>query len=37
MESTTFTVIVGVMIALAVIGTLVSAVAVYRGSKSRWS
>ena len=33
MESPTFTVIVGVMIALAVIGTLVSAVAVYRGSK----
>jgi membrane protein YqaA with SNARE-associated domain len=37
MGSPTFTVIVGVMIALAVIGTLVSAVAVYRGSKSRWS
>jgi membrane protein YqaA with SNARE-associated domain len=35
MGSPTFTVIVGVMIALAVIGTLVSAVAVYRGSKSR--
>jgi membrane protein YqaA with SNARE-associated domain len=35
MESPTFTVIVGVMIALAVVGTLVSAVAVYRGSKSR--
>jgi membrane protein YqaA with SNARE-associated domain len=35
MQSMTFTVIVGVMIALAVIGTLVSAVAVYRGSKSR--
>jgi len=33
MESQTFTVIVGVMIALAVIGTLISAVAVYRGSK----
>jgi membrane protein YqaA with SNARE-associated domain len=35
MESPTFTVVVGVMIALAVIGTVVSAVAVYRGSKSR--
>jgi membrane protein YqaA with SNARE-associated domain len=33
MESQTFTVIVGVMIALAVVGTLISAVAVYRGSK----
>jgi hypothetical protein len=30
-------VIIGVMIALAVIGTVVSAVAVYRGSKSRRS
>lgn len=37
MRSTTFTVIIGVMIALAVIGTVVSAVAVYRGSKSRRS
>jgi membrane protein YqaA with SNARE-associated domain len=35
MESRTFTVIVGVMIALAVIGTVVSAVAVYRGSRAR--
>ena len=35
MESPTFTVIVGVMIALAVVGTLVSAVAVYRGSTRR--
>jgi len=35
MESPTFTVIVGVMIALAVIGTVVSAVALYRGSKTR--
>jgi membrane protein YqaA with SNARE-associated domain len=33
MQSTTFTVIIGVMIALAVIGTLVSAVAVYRSTK----
>lgn len=33
MQSATFTVIVGVMIALAVIGTLVSAVAVYRSTK----
>jgi len=37
MESQTFTVIVGVMIALAVIGTVVSGVAVYRGSKRRGS
>jgi membrane protein YqaA with SNARE-associated domain len=37
MQSPAFTVVVGVMIALAVIGTLVSAVAVYRGSKSRGS
>lgn len=35
MASPTFTVIVGVMIALALIGTLVSAVAVYRGTKRR--
>ena len=35
MRSPTFTVIIGVMIALAVIGTVVSAVAVYRGSKKR--
>jgi membrane protein YqaA with SNARE-associated domain len=35
MESRTFTVIVGVMIALAVIGTVVSAVAVYRGTRAR--
>lgn len=33
MESTTFTIVVGVMIALAVIGTLVSGVAVYRSTK----
>jgi membrane protein YqaA with SNARE-associated domain len=33
MNSPTFTVVVGVMIALAVIGTLVSAVAVYRGTR----
>ena len=37
MESPTFTVIIGVMIGLAVVGTLVSAVAVYRGSKNRRS
>ncbi len=37
MESRTFMAIIGVMIALAVIGTLVSAVAVYRGTKSRRS
>jgi membrane protein YqaA with SNARE-associated domain len=35
MESRIFTVIVGVMIALAVIGTVVSAVAVYRGTRAR--
>jgi membrane protein YqaA with SNARE-associated domain len=35
MESRTFTVIVGVMIALAVIGTVVSAVAVYRSTRAR--
>jgi undecaprenyl-diphosphatase len=33
MESTTFEVIVGVLIALAVIGTIVSGVAVYRGTR----
>jgi membrane protein YqaA with SNARE-associated domain len=33
MKSPTFTVIVGLMIALAVIGTIVSAVAVYRSTK----
>ena len=33
MQSRTFTVIVGVLIALAVIGTIISAVAVYRGTK----
>jgi membrane protein YqaA with SNARE-associated domain len=33
MKSDTFTVVVGVMIALAVIGTIVSAVAVYRSTK----
>jgi membrane protein YqaA with SNARE-associated domain len=33
MQSTTFTIVVGVMIGLAVIGTLVSAVAVYRSTK----
>lgn len=33
MQSSTFTAIVGVMTALAIIGTLVSAVAVYRGTK----
>ena len=31
----TFTVIIGVMIGLAVIGTIVSAVTVYRGSRNR--
>lgn len=35
MESTTFTVIVGVMIGLAVIGTLVSGVAVYRSTRKK--
>ena len=35
MESTTFEVIVGVLIALAIIGTLVSAIAVWRGSRDR--
>jgi membrane protein DedA with SNARE-associated domain len=34
MQSTTFTVIVGIMIALAVIGTLISAIAVYRSTRS---
>jgi membrane protein YqaA with SNARE-associated domain len=33
MESTTFTAIIGVLIALAVIGTIVSAIAVYRSTK----
>jgi membrane protein YqaA with SNARE-associated domain len=33
MESTVFEVIVGVLIALAIIGTVVSAVAVYRGTR----
>ena len=33
MQSTTFTIVVGVMIALAIIGTLVSAIAVYRSTK----
>ncbi|MDQ3346995.1 MAG: VTT domain-containing protein [Acidobacteriota bacterium] len=33
MESTTFTIIISVMIALAVIGTVVSGIAVYRGTK----
>ena len=33
MESTTFTIIVSVMIALAVIGTVVSGIAVYRSTK----
>jgi membrane protein YqaA with SNARE-associated domain len=33
MQSTTFTIVVGALIALAVIGTLVSAVAVYRSTK----
>jgi len=33
MESTTFTVIISVMIALAVIGTVVSGIAVYRSTK----
>lgn len=37
MSSPTFTVIVGVMIALAVTGTVVSAVAVYRATKGRRS
>ena len=34
MESTTFEVVVGVMIFLAIVGTIVSAVAVWRGSRS---
>jgi membrane protein YqaA with SNARE-associated domain len=33
MESTTFTIIIGVMIALAVIGTVISGIAVYRSTK----
>jgi membrane protein YqaA with SNARE-associated domain len=33
MQSQTFTIAVGVMIALAIIGTIVSAVAVYRGTR----
>ena len=33
MKSTTFEVIIGVLIALAVIGTIVSGIAVYRGSR----
>lgn len=33
MQSTTFTVAVGVMTALAIVGTIVSAVAVYKGTK----
>jgi membrane protein YqaA with SNARE-associated domain len=33
MQSTTFTVVIGVMIALAVIGTVVSGIAVYRSTK----
>ncbi len=33
MESTTFTIVVGIMIGLAVIGTLVSGIAVYRSTK----
>ncbi len=37
MESPTFTVIIGVMIGLAVAGTIVSAVTVYRGSRNRRS
>ena len=35
MESTTFTVVIGVLTAVAIIGTVVSAVALYRGSRSR--
>lgn len=35
MESRTFTVVVGIMIGLAVIGTLVSGVAVYRSTRKR--
>jgi hypothetical protein len=35
MESTTFTVIVGALTAIAIIGTIVSAVALYRGSRRR--
>jgi membrane protein YqaA with SNARE-associated domain len=34
MKSTTFEVIIGVLIALAVIGTIVSGIAVYRGSRT---
>ncbi len=35
MDSTTFTILVGIMIGLAVIGTLVSGVAVYRSTKKQ--
>jgi membrane protein YqaA with SNARE-associated domain len=35
MSSPAFTVVIGVLIALAVLGTIVSAVAVYRGTRSR--
>lgn len=35
MESTTFTVIVGALTTIAIIGTIVSAVALYRGSRRR--
>jgi hypothetical protein len=35
MQSTVFEVIVGVLIALAIIGTIVSAVAVYRGTRKK--
>jgi membrane protein YqaA with SNARE-associated domain len=37
MESTTFTVIVGALTTIAIIGTIVSAVALYRGSRRRQS
>jgi membrane protein YqaA with SNARE-associated domain len=35
MESTTFTVTIGVLTAIAIVGTIVSAVALYQGSKRR--
>jgi hypothetical protein len=35
MDSLTFTITVGAMIGLAVIGTIVSAILLYRGSRSR--
>ena len=35
MQSRTFTIVIGVLIALAIIGTLISAVAVYRSTKTK--